>query len=82
MKAPILENNQYSVLLAAFDTGIVLTTDFKRYDGNGEVFHVFKTYALAKEFIAKKLNENDNYEFNIYDSQGKYLSTIDKNGNR
>ena len=82
MKAPILEYNQHSVLSAEFNTGIVLTTDFKRHIGNGKVFHIFQTYDLAIEFIDKKLTESDNYEFNVYDSKGKYLLTKDINGKR
>ena len=50
--------------------------------GNGEVFHIFSTYDLAIEFIDKKLIESDNYEFNVYDSKGKYLLTKDINGKR
>ena len=82
MKAPVLEYNQHSVLSSEFNTGIVLTTDFKRHIGNGEVFHIFQTYDLAIEFIDKKLTESDNYEFNVYNSKGKYLLTKDINGKR
>ena len=82
MKTPILENNQHSVLSAEFSTGIVLTTDFEKYIGNGEVFHIFQTYELALEFVDKKLSENSNLEFNIHDSKGEYLMTKDLNGKR
>lgn len=79
MKAPILENNQHSVLSVEFSTGIVLTTDFKRHIGYGEVFHIFQSYELAVEFVDNKLSEKSNLEFNIYNSKGEYLITKDPN---
>ena len=75
MNAPILKENEYSVLLAELSTGIVLTTNFQRYIGTGEVFHVFQSYDLAITFINTKLIENSNYEFSIYINKGVYLST-------
>ena len=72
MKAPILKNNEHSVLVAEFSTGIVLTTGFKRYLGDGKVFHIFPSHELALEFINKELTENSDYEFNIYNSKGTY----------
>jgi hypothetical protein len=82
MEIPILKNEQHSVLSAEFNTGIVLNTNFNKYIGNEDVFHIFETYDLAIEFIEKKLTESSNYEFNIYNCIGEYLLTRDKNGKR
>lgn len=82
MKAPILKNNQHSVLSAELNTGIILTTDFKRHIGKGKVFHIFQTYELAIDFIDKKLEEISNLEFNIYDSRGLDLLSLDVFGKR
>ena len=82
MKAPILKSGQYSVLSAELNTGIILNTNFKRYVGGEDVFHIFETYDLVIEFIEKKLNEISSYEFNIYNSKGEFLVTKDKNGKR
>ena len=51
MKAPILKSGQYSVLSAELNTGIILNTNFKRYVGGEDVFHIFETYDLVIEFI-------------------------------
>ncbi|MFT5847549.1 MAG: hypothetical protein ACJARX_000604 [Psychroserpens sp.] len=59
-----------------------MTTDFKRHIGDGEVFHVFIFQELAIEFIDKKLLENCNLEFNIYNGKGDFLFTKDKNEKR
>ncbi len=80
MEAPILEREQYSILLAELSTGIVLNTNFNRYIGNEDVFHIFETYDLAITFIEKKLTEGSDYEFNIYNSKGEYLLARDGNG--
>lgn len=82
MKASKLENNQYSVLSAEYSTGKILTTDFIRYNGYGEEFHILDTYDLALDFIYAMLSEQSNLEFIVYDSNGEYIMTIDSNGRR
>lgn len=79
IKTPILENNQYSFLSAGYSTGIVLTTNFKRFIGSDKKFHIFSNYEQALEFIDNKISENSNLEFSIYNSKREYLYTKDKN---
>lgn len=79
MKAPILKNNEHSVLSVESKTGIVLTTCFQYNLGDGEVFHIFQSYESALEFINDQLAKSSEYDFTIYNNKGKYLLTVDKN---
>ena len=82
MKAPVLEFEQHSVLCAEVDTGIVLNTDFERYQKGENAFHIFDTCQLALRFVHEKLIDNPDLEFIIYDTTGKHFLTKDFYGVR
>jgi hypothetical protein len=78
MDAPALLNNQFSVLVVENLTGIVLKTDFEQYTGEGELYHVFNNEKVALKFINENLLKFKSFDFSIYNSNGEYLYTINK----
>lgn len=77
-----MDNGHFSVLVAELNTGIVLTTEFKRHLGSGEMFWIFENIEKTNEFIDSELKKNHEYEFSVRNSKGEYLFTRDINGKR
>jgi hypothetical protein len=72
LKEPLLSCNQYAVVMADGATGHVLTTEGNIcLNGEGEVYVVFEKLETARKFIEQKQDENDTWEFVIYNSNNE-----------
>lgn len=71
-KKPIISSNQYAVLMADGATGHVLTNEGSLcLNGKGEVYVVFDDLAAARELIQQKQDQNDTWEFVVYNSDNQ-----------
>jgi len=69
MKFPALKENEFTVLMADCETGIVLDVNFNRYQynrTNQNVYSVFADIEQAKEFINRVSEKHDKIEFTLY----------------
>ncbi|MBX7225201.1 MAG: hypothetical protein K1X55_04175 [Chitinophagales bacterium] len=85
MKAPILEENWCSVLIAEFATGIVFKKDLTLYqkeDSKAEVFQLFENFYAAESFVRNFINNKPEFECVIFNHKGEYLSAFDITGER
>jgi hypothetical protein len=85
MNIPKLDENKCSVLVAELTTGHVFKKDltlFLEGDNEGEVFQEFDNFAAAKDFAIKLINSKPQFECNIYDHNGKYLTAYEIGGER
>lgn len=76
IEIPKLNKNHYSLLAVEYETGIVLTKEFKRHLGEGEVFWDFGSYEKLTDFITKNFKED--IEFSIYNSDGEFELLVNK----
>lgn len=79
MKFPILNENEFAVLMANCQTGIVLDINLNTYlDGieNQDVYSIFEDIQKAKEFINRIAEQNDKIEFIIYNSKKEMIEFI------
>ena len=80
-----LKRNQFAVSKAEFTTGIVLKNDglyFKSGENQNEIYSIFETFALAKDFAAKEVQQNPDIECWIKNAKSETVFFIDKNGER
>lgn len=81
MKAPILNRNEYSVLIAEYSTGIIYNKGFNKHsstDNKENVYQVFQNFDFAINYVKSKVQEQNKFEFVIHDYNGEYLCKIDK----
>lgn len=79
MKFPTLKENEFTVLMANCETGIVLDVNFNIYQNNmenQEVYSIFENIQQAKEFVNKISEEYDKIEFIIYNSKQEVVEFI------
>ena len=79
MKFPTLKENEFTVLMANCETGIVLDVNFNIHQNNmenQEVYSIFENIQQAKEFINRTSEEHDKIEFIIYDSKQEVIEFI------
>ncbi|OHT43948.1 hypothetical protein [Flavobacterium tructae] len=72
MKFPTLKENEFAVLMAHCETGIVLDVNFNTYQNNvvnQNTYSVFADIQQTKEFINRISEEHDKIEFIIYNSK-------------
>lgn len=79
MKFPALKENEFTVLMADCETGIVLDVNFNRYQNNHtnqNVYSVFADIEQAKEFINRVSEKHDKIEFTLYNSNQEVYEFI------
>lgn len=80
-----LKRNQFAVSKAEFTTGIVLKNDglyFKSGDNQNDIYTIFETFDLAKDFAIKEIQQNPEIECWIKNARLETVFFIDKNGER
>ncbi len=85
MKAPILEENKYSILIAEYATGHVFKknlTLFLNGDNEEDVFLLFDNFHIAKNFAIKLIQSKPEFECAIFNHNGEHTSTFDVTGER
>lgn len=83
MKAPILNNGNYSLLISNYAFGQVCKKDlslFEEGDLESEVFQIFEDLNAIEKFVSEFIKNNPDFECSLYDHNGQYIKTIDKNG--
>ncbi|MCJ7936057.1 MAG: hypothetical protein MUW56_21115 [Chryseobacterium sp.] len=79
MNFPTLKENEFTVLMANGETGIVLDINFNIYQNNNEnqhVYSIFENIQEAREFINRISGEYDKIEFIIYNSKQEVVEFI------
>ncbi|CAD7805318.1 hypothetical protein CHRY9390_01349 [Chryseobacterium aquaeductus] len=79
MNFPTLKENEFTVLMANGETGIVLDINFNVYQNNNEnqhVYSIFDNIQEAREFINGISGEYDKIEFIIYNSKQEVVEFI------
>lgn len=85
MKAPNLDKNKCSVLIAELATGHIFTKDltlFLKGENESNLFQIFDSFQEAKEFALDFVSSNPKFECVLYDWSGKPLLKYDINGKR
>ena len=85
MKAPILEENKCSLVIAKYSTGHVMKKDltiFSSGENEQDVFQVFDNLNTAKEFALQLIKSNPEFECSILNHNGVHLVTFDITGER
>jgi len=85
MKAPKLDENRCSIIIAEHKTGHVYKKDltlFQNGDRECDVFLLFDNFNNAKEFALNFIKNQPEFECSIYNYTGEHLATFDKNGER
>ena len=76
---PKLQKGQFSIIFAEVKTGIILTLDGKRRQGNqGEFYLIFNSFEEAKAFAENKINTNPEIECSIRDENGDQVKAVRK----
>ncbi len=65
---PEIDSSSYAVLLAEFNTGIVLTCEGRRATSDEERYFVFSSLKAAEDFARSSVQEHPSWECVIYDS--------------
>jgi hypothetical protein len=81
MTAPILTDDEYSLLIAEHSTGTVLNSDLtvhKSGESCDQVFLIFKDFKKAEDFVSTLTLTRPELECVLYDKSGKYVATFDK----
>lgn len=79
MEFPTLKENEFTVLMAHCETGIVLDKNINIYLNNvvnQNTYSVFGDIQQAKEFINRVSEEHDKIEFIIYNSKQEVYEFI------
>ncbi|KFC18454.1 hypothetical protein [Chryseobacterium sp. FH1] len=85
MKAPLLEENKCSILIAEYATGHVSKKDltlFHKGDNEEEVYQFFENFDNAESFILNFIKSKPQFECSIYNHNGEHLKTFDITGER
>ncbi len=85
MKAPILEENKCSILIAEYATGHVLKKDltlFLKGDNEEDVYQIFQNFYDAEIFVLNFIKSKSEFEFAIYNHKGEHMKTYDITGER
>lgn len=80
MKAPVLEENECSVLIAEYATGNVLKKDLTLFFKGGteeEVYQIFENFYDAELFVLNFIKSKPEFECSIYNQNGEHLKTYD-----
>ena len=83
MKAPLLEENKCSILIAEYATGHVFKKDltlFRKGDNEEEVYQLFENFYDAEIFILNFIKSKPEFECSIYNHNGEYLKTYNITG--
>jgi len=75
-KLPKLESGKCAVVFAEKATGILLTTQGRRYLGEGEFYRVFDSKCEAEDFAIDFVHSNPEIECSIRDSEGNHLKFV------
>ena len=78
MKFPDLNKNEFAVVMADNNTGIILDTNQKLYRNNSgnSACSIFENINDARDFIEKIAMTNDKIEFMIYDYNQQLVDII------
>jgi hypothetical protein len=78
MKFPILKENQVAVVMADGATGHVFNDkgEIFRNDSKDNIYLLFDTIEIAKDFIQKQSILNEKTEFLIYDKNNLVLEYV------
>lgn len=85
MKAPVLEENKCSILIAEYATGHVFKKDltfFLKGDNEEEVYQIFRNFYDAEIFVLNFIKSKPEFECSIYNYKGEHLKTFDITGER
>jgi hypothetical protein len=85
MKAPLLEENKCSILIAEYATGHVFKKDltlFRKGDNEEEVYQFFENFDDAEIFVLNFIKRKPEFECSIYNHNGEHLKTYDIKGER
>ncbi|MBF4472545.1 hypothetical protein [Flavobacterium sp. HJJ] len=85
MKAPILEENKCSILIAEYATGHVFKKDltiFSKGQNDKEVYQLFDNFYDAESFVFNLIKSKPEFECSIYNHKGEHLKTYDITGER
>jgi len=80
-KFPELKQRQVALNFAEADTGHVLTTDKEPYTGEGEIYQVFGSLPIAKDYARDRVKEDSSIECWIMTEKNKaifYISSAEE----
>ena len=72
---PELQNCEYAVVCAEFDTGIILSLTGKMATGSHERYRIFSTLELAKNFAQEIVAANPGWESAVLNHEGTVIWT-------
>lgn len=78
MKAPKLEKDKCSMLIAEYATGHVFKKDltlFLKGDSEGDVYQLFDNFLDAENFVLNFIKSKPEFECSIYNHNGEHLKT-------
>jgi len=85
MRAPVLEENKCSILIAEYATGHVFKKDltlFLNGDNEEEVYQLFENFDDAEIFVLNFIKRKPEFECSIYNHKGEHLKTYYIKGER
>lgn len=85
MKAPVLEENKCSILIAEYATGHIFKKDLKLFlkgDSEIDIYQLFDNYYDAENFVLNFIKSKPEFECSIYNHNGEHLKTYDVTGER
>lgn len=78
---PTLKPNQVALNFAKVDTEQLLKTDQTLYEGEGEIYHVFDSLEIAKDYARERIKEDPSIECWIMTAKDKaiyYISSTEE----
>ena len=85
MKAPVLEKNKCSVLIAEYATGHVFKKNLTLVltgDSEADIYQLFDNFFDAENFALNFIKSKPEFECSTFNHNGEHLKTYDITGER